>query len=205
MRYSYKRTMCGGVVAGALIACAGAASTLAAANLPILKALIFPFGLLLICYGKFELFTGNVYKIGRNTTLTQENKFYLLAVNYIANLLGTFLISTLIKIPTEAMFLDKVALGPWKIFLLAVACNFLVCLGIKLFKVSPVATYITVVLFVACGFEHSVADMYYFFCLPFSWINVFGATSVLVVITLGNIIGGWLIIRLERILEHEQD
>ena len=200
-KYSYTRMICGGVVAGALIACAAAASTLAAASFPFLKALIFPFGLLLICYGKFELFTGNIYKIGRNDTFSTDDKLGLLTVNYIGNLLGAFLVSRLLKVPVEAMFLGKIALGAWQIFLLAIACNFLVCLGVKLFTKSPIATYLAVALFVACGFEHSIADMYYFFCLPFSPLYAIGAISVLVVVTTGNIIGGWLVVKLERILE----
>lgn len=201
MNYNYKRMVCGGVVAGALIACAGAASTLAAASFPFLKALIFPFGLLLICYGKFELFTGNIYKIGGNNTFSEDNKFGLLTTNYISNFIGAFLVSQLIKVPAEAMLFDKIGAGVWRIFLLAIACNFLVCLGVKLFKTSPLATYLCVALFVACGFEHSIADMYYFCCLPFDPLYVIGAFSVLMIVTCGNIIGGWLVIKLERILE----
>ncbi len=204
MNDTYLKVACGGVVAGFLIGCAGAASTLAAASYPFLKALIFPFALLLICYGGFHLFTGNLYKIGRNESLSSQLKLNLLALNFVSNLLGTFLVSLLIKIPNaEQMMLDKIALGPFKIFLLAIACNFLVCLGVKLFKISPVATYLCIALFVACGFEHSIADMYYLACVPFSWLDFFGCTAIILVVTTGNIIGAYLLILTERIMEHE--
>jgi len=191
------------MVAGFLIGCAAAASTLAAASLPFLKPLIFPFALLLICYGRFHLFTGNLYKIGRDESLSAITKYNLLALNYISNLLGTFLTSLLIKVPTEAMMFDKAALGARKIFFLGIGCNILVCLGVKLFKVSPFATYCCTALFVACGFEHSIADMYYALCLPFSWSYLLGFGSVVVVVTAGNIIGAFIVILIERIMEHD--
>lgn len=204
MKPNYLQIACGGVVAGFLIGCAGAASIRAAASLPFLKALIFPFALLLICYGGFHLFTGNLYKIGRDESLPSKLKFNLLVVNYVSNLLGTFLVSTLIKIPkAEQLVLDKVDLGVWKIFFLAIACNFLVCLGVKLFKVSPLATYLCTALFVACGFEHSIADMYYFFCIPFSWEYLLGCSAIIIVITAGNVMGARLLILTERIMEHD--
>lgn len=196
---SYSKMFAGAVIAGCLIACAGAASTLAAANFPFLKAFIFPIGLLLICYGKFQLFTGNVYKIGRDSTLDEDDKLGLLTVNYIGNLVGAFLVSRVVRVPFEAAFLAKFALGPWPLLLLAIACNMLVCYGVKRFQNNPLITYMCVFLFVACGFEHSIADMYYFFCLPpYYW---FGGLLMLVIITVGNIIGGWLVIKLERMLE----
>lgn len=198
-----KQIFCGGVVAGAIIACAGAFSTMAAASFPFMKALIFPFGLLLICYGRFALFTGNIYKIGRDKSLVLDDKFSLLIINYIANLIGTFLVSLFVTIPYSDTFYAKWQSSPFKVCLLAIACNFLVCLGVKLFKVSPVATYIAVALFVACGFEHSIADMYYFFCVPWSVSNLIIGTMMLAVITGGNIIGGLLVIKLEQIMEGE--
>ena len=201
MKEQYIKMACGGVVAGAIIACAGVASNLAAASFPILKALIFPFGLLLICYGKFQLFTGNVYKIGRDETFSPELKIILLTINYIANFIGAFLIALFVKIPFESAFFTKLDTGPFVGLGLAIGCNFLVCLGVKLFKVSPVATYIAVALFVACGFEHSVANMYYFLCVPWSGYNFALGTIMMIVYTIGNIIGGWLVIKLERILE----
>lgn len=203
MNETYLKIACSGVVAGTLIACAGAASTLAAAGSLLIKALIFPFGLLLICYGGFQLFTGNIYKIGRDNTLSIDDKVGLLTVNYIANWLGAFLVSLLVKIPMESTFLDKVSYGAGKLFFLGVACNILVCLGVKLFKTSPIATFIAVALFIACGFEHSIADMYYFACLPFTFPYLWGSFAVLAIVTLGNIVGGWLVIKIERIMEHD--
>lgn len=201
MKTKYLQIACGGLVAGVIIACAGVASNLAAASFPILKALIFPFGLLLICYGKFQLFTGNIYKIGKDDSLPAQLKIFLLGLNYISNFLGTFLVALFIKIPFEDAFLAKVDMGPLKGLGLAIGCNFLVCLGVKLFKVSPLATYISVALFVACGFEHSIADMYYFLCVPWSGYNFAMGAAMMIVITIGNIIGGWLVIKMERILE----
>ena len=202
---NYKKIICGGVVAGFLIGCSAAASDLAAASLPFLKPLIFPFALLLICYGGFHLFTGNLYKIGRDESIPSELKFNLLALNYISNLLGTFLASLLVKVPAKTILLDKISRGPLKGFLLAIACNFLVCLGVKLFKTSPIATYLCVALFVACGFEHSIADMYYSFNLPTpaEWLYVWGVFSILTVVTAGNIVGAKLVIIMERIMEHD--
>ena len=94
-----------------------------------------------------------------------------------------------------------------------VLCNLLVCLAVWLaYAGRTVADKVLAVLFpittfVACGFEHSVADMYFLplgLMLRASGVVATGTVSVtlgatvwhLLVVTLGNIIGGGLLVGL---------
>ena len=73
-------------------------------------------------------------------------------------------------------------------------CNVLVCIAAHLGKSIPAPTagkiliiMLPVTLFVISGYEHSVADMFYFSVGKTSMFN-------LIPITLGNIIGGLLVV-----------
>jgi formate transporter len=99
----------------------------------------------------------------------------------------------------------KLALDPLPAFARGVLCNALVCLAAWLCMAAhdvaskAVAIMLPVTAFVALGFEHSVANMY---LLPVAWLH--GATEVtlagvlgnLVPVTLGNLVGGTLLVAL---------
>jgi formate/nitrite transporter FocA (FNT family) len=83
-------------------------------------------------------------------------------------------------------------------FVRGVLCNALVCLAVWLtFAARTAAGKILAILwpvtgFVLLGFEHSVANMYFF---PQGWaaggeVGLTGAVANLVWVTLGNILGG---------------
>jgi formate/nitrite transporter FocA (FNT family) len=67
----------------------------------------------------------------------------------------------------------KLHYGRWQALFLGVLCNILVCLGVRLARagkraVDKIAGIIfPVTAFVACGFEHSVANMFY---LPYAYL-----------------------------------
>ena len=79
------------------------------------------------------------------------------------------------------------------IFVLAIFCNVMIFIGVDGYKRIPhelgkyLALFFGVVVFIICGFEHCVANMFYF--------SVAGAWSAktfgyLIVMTLGNAVGG---------------
>jgi formate/nitrite transporter len=103
---------------------------------------------------------------------------------------------------------SKIALDPVSALARGVLCNVLVCLAVWLcMGARSVADKILAILFpisafVACGFEHSVANMYF---LPIGImlvaggpapLSVLGALSNLVLVTIGNILGGTLMVAL---------
>ena len=102
----------------------------------------------------------------------------------------------------------KVALEPVTLFFKAIMCNILVCLAVWIgFSGKTIADKVLGLLlpisaFVACGFEHCVANMFF---LPMGLLlnsvgfGAVGAVSLagivynLVLATLGNIVGGLLV------------
>ena len=103
---------------------------------------------------------------------------------------------------------SKIALDPVSAFARGILCNALVCLAVWLcMGARSVADKILAILFpitafVACGFEHSVANMFF---LPLGIVlagggpdplSIVGAVSSLLWVTIGNIIGGTLLVAL---------
>jgi formate/nitrite transporter FocA (FNT family) len=84
----------------------------------------------------------------------------------------------------------------WSIFILAVFCNILIFFAVDGYKNNPheagkyLSLFFGVMVFILCGFEHCVANMFY--------ISVAGmwngeAVVFILVNTLGNAAGGFLI------------
>ncbi|MDV2482632.1 formate/nitrite transporter family protein [Methanoculleus sp. Wushi-C6] len=99
------------------------------------------------------------------------------------------------------------AMGIWSLFLKAIACNWLVNLAILLGICADdaigkiVGIWFPIFAFVASGFEHSIANMYFIstgiFCTGIdptkavetvNWVGLW--TNNVIVATLGNIVGG---------------
>ena len=96
----------------------------------------------------------------------------------------------------------KISLGFGQAFILGLLCNLLVCLAVWLAVSAQtvpgkvLAIIFPIATFVICGFEHSIANMYYlpagFFASgDYNWL---GLLKNLVPVTLGNIVGGGVFI-----------
>ena len=78
-------------------------------------------------------------------------------------------------------------------FLLAVFCNVMIYIGVEGYRSNPhelgkyLALFFGVCVFILCGFEHCVANMYYF-TMGGAWSG--RAILYLLVMTLGNAVGG---------------
>lgn len=103
---------------------------------------------------------------------------------------------------------SKIALDPVSAVARGILCNVLVCLAVWLcMGARSVADKILAILFpisafVACGLEHSVANMFF---LPVGIVlaagsaiplSVSGAFSNLVLVTIGNMLGGTVLVAL---------
>ncbi|MDY6399482.1 MAG: formate/nitrite transporter family protein [Synergistales bacterium] len=208
-----------GILAGAFIAFGSQAANMIshAINNPALAkfiaGLIFPAGLILVVLAGAELFTGNCLMImallEKKITLKKLLRSWIIV--YIGNLLGgifiAFLISKsgqlnneLLKEFTIKAAKNKISLSFCNAFILGLLCNWLVCLAVWLtFGASDtsgkiLAIFFPIWLFVASGFEHSVANMYYIPAGIFAegegltWTAMF--IKNLLPVTLGNIVGG---------------
>ncbi|MCF6281065.1 MAG: formate/nitrite transporter family protein [Candidatus Polarisedimenticolaceae bacterium] len=150
--------------------------------LRLVGGLVFSLGLILVILAGAELFTGNnllvIACIDRRITLTQLLKNWLIV--YIGNFVGALGVLLLVYlsnhwlgngglIGAKALMIAnaKVNLTPMEAFSRGILCNILVCLAVWLCfaghtvmdKIAAIIFPITA--FVALGFEHSVANMYF--------------------------------------------
>lgn len=183
----------------------------------------FSLGLILVVVGGAELFTGNnLIAMAWATGCVQTSQVVKNWVwVYLGNLLGAVGTAALVWLAGVPALADgavgetmvqiarsKVALDPVSAVARGILCNVLVCLAVWLcMGARSVADKIIAILFpisafVACGFEHSVANMYF---LPIGIVlaassstplSLSGAVSNLVLVTIGNILGGTLLVAL---------
>lgn len=205
------------VLAGAFIGFGGALYTmvmtgadLAAGPSRLLGGMAFSLGLILVVVGGAELFTGNALMVmaavDRKITLAAlfRNWGIVLAGNLVGAvaLAAAFGQTGLLAGPMGQMAARiaaaKADLPLPAAFMRAILCNALVCLAVWLtFSARDTTGKILAIIwpiagFVALGLEHSVANMY---LIPQGWlagadIRPFPALAGLVVVTLGNILGG---------------
>lgn len=144
--------------------------------------LVFCLGLILVIVAGAELFTGNslivMAYVSRKVTLEQLLRNWVIV--FIGNFVGSLAIVFLIWLSRQWTSADsavgvkalmiaksKVNLAFWQAFSKGILCNILVCLAVWLcFSGRSVTDKILAIIFpitafVALGFEHSVANMYF--------------------------------------------
>ncbi len=183
-----------GIYAGIMIGIGGTIY-LSIAN-QVVGAILFAIGLLTICVYKMNLYTGMIGYI-------LENKLgYLktLIFTLLGNLLGTIIAALLIlntrianiSIRAREMAIIKISDNYLSIFILSVFCGILMYIAVNNFKkgedsiIKYLSIFICVVVFILCGFEHCIANMYYI-SLAKAW-SFKSAISMLFMI-FGNSVG----------------
>ena len=200
----------------------------------LIGAMTFATGLMLVTLTGAELFTGNVMM----TFAVLEKKISLMkllrswTVVYIANFIGSILLAALVyfagmghnggdAVGVTAMqtALGKLNLTFTEAFFRGILCNWLVCLAIFMASTSKrvigkiFAIFFPIMTFVASGYEHSVANMFF---IPngilmkhfptivaasgftpdqlavMTWKNFF--VHNLIPVTLGNIVGAFVFV-----------
>ena len=162
------------------------------------NGIIFSAGLVMIIFLGLQLFTGNILRAKEGFSWEMLWKFWGLV--YLGNFVGCFLSAWVVILSgfpleaTAAIANTKAALPFMEAFWRGIFCNVLVCIAAYLGKSikAPTAGKILIImlpvtLFVISGYEHSVADMFYFSVGKTSLFN-------LIPVTLGNIIGGLLVV-----------
>lgn len=191
--------------------------------LRLIGGMAFSLGLILVVVGGAELFTGNnliamAWATGCvQTRQVVRNWLWV----YLGNLLGAVGTAVLVLLAGVQTLGDgavgetmvriargKIALDPLSAFARGILCNVLVCLavwlcmGARTVADKILATLFPISAFVACGFEHSVANMFF---LPLGLalaaggpasFSIVDALSNLALVTLGNIIGGTVLVAL---------
>ncbi|MCF2669418.1 formate/nitrite transporter family protein [Faecalicatena contorta] len=164
----------------------------------IIGSLLFAVGLYAIVLNGLFLYTG---KVGYLVVQSDKIEYLgLLAITWLGNLAGTW-IGAVAVLNTRIQGIRENAVGicetkladePLSIFLLAIFCGILMYIAVDGFKEkeNPLILFICVSVFILSGFEHCIANMFYF--------SIAGAWSLktivyLIIMTLGNSLGGVLI------------
>jgi formate/nitrite transporter len=190
----------------------------------VLGGLTFSLGLALVLVGGAELFTGNnlivmAWASGKVSTREMLRNW---VVVYLGNLVGALGLVVLVFFSHHSDMnggrvglsilntaVAKIQPDGVTLFFKGILCNLLVCLAVWLAYAGRsvtdkiVALILPISAFIAAGFEHCVANMYF---LPFAWlmiqtgnippdfdpspITISGIIHNLVPVTLGNIVGG---------------
>lgn len=185
------------VLAGVCIGIGGAVN-LSVEN-TVVGAFLFSIGLIMICVNGFNLFTG---KVGYLPDQKPSYLLFLLTV-WLGNLAGTALVGYALRLTrvgisgegarVYAMVQTKLDDHPLSVFILAFFCGILMYLAVNGYRriEHHVGKYIALILpvavFILCGFEHCVANMFYF-----SVANAWGdpkAWGWIGIMTLGNACG----------------
>ena len=186
------KTFVGGILAGISIAIGG--TVFLSLDNKVLGALFFTVGLFAVCTFGFNLYTGKVCYVFDN-----DWEYALgLPVIWLGNLCGAFLtaaaeratrIGPALAEKAAALCSVKLGDGPVSIFLLSVFCNVLIWLAVE-------GLFFGVAVFILCGFEHCVANMYYFSMAGMWRWKTLGWVLVM---TAGNSVGGVIFPLLRRI------
>jgi formate transporter len=233
------------VLAGAFIAFGAVFATTVAAGadgiLPygisrLISGMVFSLGLILVVVGGAELFTGNnlIVMAWANRRVTTLQVLRNWTIVFLGNFIGAFGAALLIFLSGQHFFGNsavgavalsiagtKATLGFGQAIALGVLCNVLVCLAVwmsfsgRTVTDKVLAVFPPITAFVACGFEHSVANMYF---IPVGLLIKAGATETfwtqigktaddysrlsvenflvgnLLPVTIGNVIGGALLV-----------
>ena len=193
------KTFVYGILAGVSIAIGG--TVFLSVENKALGALLFTVGLFAVCTFGFNLFTGKVcYVFERDKDYAVD-----LPVVWLGNLCVPWLTAFLERqtragaaLSEKAQTLCQVKLDDslLSIFILAIFCNILIFIAVDGYNKNPhelgkyLSLFFGVIVFILCGFEHCVANMYYF--------SIAGAWSMktlgyVLVMTFGNSAGGVLI------------
>lgn len=182
------------VAAGILIGIGG--SVFLACENRVVGAVLFAVALLSICYEGLYLFTG---KIGYIALQHDQQSVAAVLVTLLGNLLGTLASGLAVGYvkpaymeTAAAMCAKKLAMAPGQVFLAGVFCGILMFLAVDIFKnaKTPVGILFCVPVFILAGFEHSIADLFYFFTARLISGEM---ASFLLIVVLGNTVGGMLL------------
>ena len=190
-----------GIMAGVFIGIAG--TVYLAMPIAALGAFLFGFGLLTILCNNFKLFTGAVGYLASQGRNTPAYLFTLLLI-WGGNLVGCFAVGTAVRFSrvaelsgisarAAALCSVKAADSLPSLLILAFFCGILMYLAVDTFKrdLPPVIrmtnVFLCVMVFIISGFEHCIANMYYFSVAGmWSWSNL----GLILWMTLGNSLGG---------------
>jgi formate transporter len=180
----------------------------------------FTLGLVLVLIAGSDLATGNMMLVplsAMNGKITRADVVRNLTLVLLGNLLGALFVAYFLAVSTGVIGgpdssgsagltfarLAEIAQGkvshtPWEVFLRGVGCNWLVCLAVWMSLATSsiagkiLAVFFPIMAFVAMGFDHVVANMFYLPAAQFAGVDGVGWGDTLlnwVLAGAGNLVG----------------
>jgi formate/nitrite transporter FocA (FNT family) len=192
----YLKVLVSAIMSGMCIGFGGA--VFLSVDSKLVGAIFFTLGLFTICANGLQLYTGKVCYFFRNDTTFKIN----IPIIWIGNLIGTGLTAFCLSCTRVYSGIQERAAALCEIkntdsylslFVLGILCNIMIFIAVEGYNKIPhevgkyLALFLGVVVFILAGFEHSIADMFYYWAGA-AW-SVNGLIRVLV-ITAGNAVGG---------------
>ena len=183
-----------GVFAGILISIGGAVYL--SCDNKYVGAVLFSVALYCICCQGYSLYTGKICYIPEKHT---KEEFSILLTGLFGNVIATtacgYALAYAVPKLREAGFNAcslKLEQEILQTFIRAFFCGVLIYLAVDIFKKqkTPLGILLCIPVFILSGFEHSVADMFYF---AVSGMVSFKAFVFIWIVILGNSLGGMLL------------
>ncbi len=200
----YVPTFLTAILAG-LIIVVGASAYLCLEN-HTLGAILFTIGLFTIYTLDFSLFTGKVGYLFTDKTVTVKKIIIIWCGNFAGAFVGAYAILATRLVETTNMVVNvkhyaeiKIADGYVSVFILAMFCGIMMYIAAETYKRTQhtanstggyIGLFLVVMTFLLLGFEHSIANIFYFTLAQVWSVEAFVA---LLVASLGNAVGGMLI------------
>ena len=166
------------ILAGFLIGCGAGISTAFGGG--VFGAFLFSFGLISVLTFELPLYTGMI-------GFYREYSFWDLYLTFLFNVIGAYLAYLIIGIDTSAIATYK--LSQSNFFFKGVGCGALMYVAVhswRKIRYAPVVVC-AVMTFILSGFEHCIADIYYF-----AHTNIKDCAMPYAQIFAGNTVGGIL-------------
>ena len=189
-----------GIMAGILIAIGG--TVFLSCEDKTTGAVLFAVALLCICIEGYSLYTGRICYIPEKHDKDAVSGLFL---GLLGNFVATFLCARAIIYAMPAVGEKANAMCALKLtqtvpatFVRAVFCGILIFLAVDIYKRKDrvVGILFAIPVFILSGYEHSIADMYYFAASGiYTWQTLLFVVNVL----LGNTVGGMLLPVLSRL------
>lgn len=183
-----------GISAGLLISVGG--TVFLACDNKVVGAVFFSVALLCICYKKYSLFTG---RIGYAIRDRSKDYFSGLFLGLLGNIIGTAVCGILVRLAIPSLIEKaQAACAPrleqafYQTLIRALFCGVLMYLAVSIFSdhKTPLAILFCIPVFILSGFEHSIADVFYFSVKGLPDLQTIGFLATVV---LGNTVGALIL------------
>ena len=168
-------------------------------------AILFSVALLTVCIMKFSLFTG---KIGYIVENFNREHFLLCIACLIGNVIGSLAIGAIAKLglpelemKAGVLIASKLTQTPIQTIIRALFCGVIIHIAVHMYnhKDSLAGIILGIPTFILSGFEHSIADMFYFVLASSFTLE---SALYIVFVVIGNSLGGIVTPLIEKLVKN---